>query len=345
MEQPNNKKQNRKWKNARVWLAVALAAVLIWGVCLGAEVLGIFKPSAQVTVTIENAELDAVAEKLCEQEIIESPFLFKLLVHLKGVDDRFYTATFTVDKGADYNRIINTLTYDSGYRTTNITVPEGATAEEIAKIVTATGYVTKAELDAALEEEYDYAFLEGIDRKNRLEGYLFPDTYNISNTMSAQEIVDMMLRRFSKVYTEGYSQRAAELGYSDDEILILASLIEAEAGSGNDRSRVSAVFHNRLNNPSVYPYLQSCATVQYVLGEKKLILSMEDTRIDSPYNTYRYRGLPVGPICNPGRAAIEAALYPANTDDYYFQSDAQGKIYYAETMQEHEQMKKEIQGD
>ena len=344
MEEPKRRKKRKK-KKTYVWVVFALVFVLVWGACIGAEVLGIFKPSAQVSVTVENAELDAVADALHEQKIIKSPLMFKLLAHLKGVDDRFYAATFTVDKGADYNRMINTLTYDSGYRTTNITVPEGATVEEISEIVTATGYVTQAEFDAALKEEYDYAFLEGIDRKNRLEGYLFPDTYNISNMMSAREIVDLMLKRFESVYTKSYSQRAAALGYSDDEILILASLIEAEAGTGNDRSRVSAVFHNRLNDPSVYPYLQSCASVQYVLGEKKLILSMEDTRIDSPYNTYRYPGLPVGPICNPGKAAIEAALHPAKTDDYYFQSDAQGKLYYAKTMQEHEQMKKEIQGD
>lgn len=338
----------KKPKHIQVYmlLALALAAVLMfWCIFTAVEVLGVFEASEQVSVTIVQAELDSVAKTLKEEKIIKSPFWFKLLAHLKGVEDRFYAATFTVDKGADYNRIINTLTYDSGYRTTDITVPEGATVKDIREIVAATGYVSAEEFDAALQLEYDYAFLEGIDRKNRLEGYLFPDTYNISNTMEAREIVDLMLRRFAQVYTEAYSQRAEALGYSDDEILILASLIEAEAGTGNDRSRVSAVFHNRLNNPSVYPYLQSCATVQYVLGEKKLILSMEDTRIDSPYNTYRYRGLPVGPICNPGKAAIEAALYPAKTKDYYFQSDAQGKIYYAETMQEHEQMKKEIQGD
>lgn len=340
--------KKRKYNRLCLLGLVVLAVVLLVHLSmLAADVLGIFQKGGPYTIGLSQADANVkrVSIILKEAKIIKSPFLFRTVAKLKGVDDRFYAATFTFDRGAGYNRIINTLTYDSGYRTTNITVREGATLREISEIVAATGYVTKAEFEAALEETYDYAFLENIDRENRLEGYLFPDTYNISNTMSAREIVELMLKRFAQVYTESYSERAKALGYSDDEILILASLIEAEAGSGNDRSRVSAVFHNRLNQPSVYPYLQSCATVQYVLGEKKLILSMEDTRINSPYNTYRYPGLPVGPICNPGKAAIEAALYPAKTDDYYFQSDAQGKIYYAKTMQAHEQLKKEIQGE
>lgn len=327
-----------------IMLAVAFALVLRLGV-LGLDVLGLFQSGEVVSVTLTEAQTtpEAVAKVLQAADAIESPLIFKTLVKLKGVENRFFAATFELNKGSGYNRMINTLTYDSGYRTTDITIPEGSTLKDIKRIVTATGYVTEQEFDDALKLDYDYPFLEGITRKNSLEGYLFPDTYNIANTMKASEILDLMLDRFSQVYTQKYSDRAKALGYSDDEIIILASLIEGEAGTGNDRSRVSAVFHNRLNKPHVYPYLQSCASVQYILGEKKPILSMEDTRIDSPYNTYRYSGLPIGPICNPGRAAIEAALYPANTDDYYFQSDAQGKIYYAKTMQEHERMKKEIQ--
>lgn len=334
-------KNKRKMLLALV-LVLVIAAALYLG-ALGFEVLGIAQPSRIASVAVTDARVAQVAQMLKDEGVIRSPMVFRMLVALKGAQDRFFTATFDVDAGDGYNRIINTLTYDSGYRTTNITVPEGATLKDITAIVAKTGYVTEKEFATALREDYDYSFLRGIERENPLEGYLFPDTYNISNTMSAREIVSMMLNRFSQVYTDAYSARAKKLGYSDDEILILASIIEGEAGTGNDRSRVSAVFHNRLNKPSVYPYLQSCATVQYILGEKKLILSMEDTRIDSPYNTYRYAGLPIGPICNPGRAAIEAALYPANTDDYYFQSDAKGKIYYAKTMQEHENLKRKIQ--
>ena len=340
----------KKWKYYRLCVLglVVLAAVLLVHLSvLAADVFGIFQKSGPYTIGLSQADANAkrVSVILKEAKVIKSPFLFRTVAKLKGVDDRFYAATFTFDTGDGYNAIINTLTYDSGYRTTDITVPEGSTVKDIRAIVVSTGYVTEEEFDVALAQVYDYPFLEGIERENKLEGYLFPDTYNIANTMEASEILSLMLDRFAQVYTDEYRARAEALGYTDDEILTLASLIEGEAGSQNDRTRVSAVFHNRLDRPSEFLYLQSCASVQYILGEKKPILSIADTQIDSPYNTYRYTGLPIGPICNPGKAAIEAALYPAETDDLYFQSDAEGKIYYAKTLEEHEKLKSEIQGD
>ncbi len=339
----------KKWKYYRLCMLgiILLAAVLLVHLGgLAADVFGIFQKSGPYTLGLSQADANAtrVSVILNEAKVIKSPFLFRTVAKLKGVDDRFYAATFTFDTGDGYNAIINTLTYDSGYRTTDITVPEGSTLQDIQRIVTETGYITDEEFTAALAQAYDYPFLKAVERENPLEGYLFPDTYNISNTMKASKIIELMLDRFAQVYTDTYRARAEELGYTDDEILTLASLIESEASSVNDRTKVSAVFHNRLNKPSVFPYLQSCASVQYLLGEKKPILSLADTQIDSPYNTYINQGLPIGPICNPGKAAIEAALYPADTKDYYFQSDADGKIYYAETLQQHEAMKKEIQG-
>ena len=151
-----------------------------------------------------------------------------------------------------------------------------------------------------------------------------------------------MLNRFEQIFTDDYKAAAKRAGYSVDEIVTLASVIEGEAGSDADRPLVSSVFHNRLNS-ATYPYLESCATVQYILGERKPILSNSDIRIQSPYNTYINKGLPLGPICGPGKASIEAALYPSDTDYYFFQSDAAGKLYYSKTLAEHERKKNEIQ--
>ncbi len=326
-----------------IWVIVA--AVLLRLFFLSFDVLGIWQKRGSVTVTVDAGKTGAyqVGQTLKDAGVIESPLVFSLVAKMKGADAKLHAGTYTLDASKGYNFYINTFAYDYTYRTTNITIPEGSTLADIKRIIVSTGYVSDAEFEAALEAEYDYDFLKGVDRDNPLEGYLFPDTYNISNTMSAEDMVDMMLRRFEEVFVQKYSDRAKKLGYSDDEIMILASIIECEAGSGNDRTKVSSVFHNRLNRPSTYPYLQSCATVQYVLGEKKPILSIEDTKIDSPYNTYIHKGLPIGPICNPGKAAIEAALYPADTDYLYFQSDSAGKIYYATTLQEHEAIKQKIQ--
>ena len=120
-----------------------------------------------------------------------------------------------------------------------------------------------------------------------------------------------------------------------DEVITLASIIEREAAGDEDRGKVSSVFHNRLDSKEL-PYLQSCATVQYILQERKSVLSIADTKIDSPYNTYLYKGLPPGPIAAPGLASIKAALYPEDTDYYYFVVNADGKHLFAKTLKEHE---------
>ncbi len=292
--------------------------------------------------TAQTPDSASVARLLKENDVIKYPFAFRVLSFLKGADDRYYEGDFVIKKGSGYVSIINGLTYRSNYKTTDITIKEGATLKEIASVVAKTGYVSEEEFLSALNKSYDYDFLKQVKRDNALEGYLFPDTYNISNQMSAEQIIKLMLNRFDDVFTDEYEAAAKKLGYSADEIITLASIIEAEAATEADRRLVSSVFHNRLKSKT-YPYLESCATVQYILGERKAILSNSDTKIKSPYNTYINKGLPIGPICSPGKAAIEAALYPEDTPYQFFQSDENGKIYYAKTLSEHEKIRVQIQ--
>jgi len=183
---------------------------------------------------------------------------------------------------------------------------------------------------------FDYAFLRGVPkRENRLEGYLFPDTYQFSLSEGAYSIINKMLARFDEIYTQEYRTRAKSLGMTDDEIITLASVIEREAQGDGDRKTVAGVFHNRLKNAQ-YPYLESCATVQYILKERKPVLSVADTKIDSPYNTYQNPGLPAGPIASPGQKSIEAALYPEAHNYLFFVMDSTGKHRFAETFSEHQ---------
>ena len=163
---------------------------------------------------------------------------------------------------------------------------------------------------------------------------MFPDTYQFTANMSAHDILQVMLNRFDEIYTDKYQARAAELGMTTDEVVTLASVIEREAASPDEARLVSSVFHNRLKS-SDYPYLQSCATVQYVLKERKPVLSVADTKIDSPYNTYQNKGLPVGPIASPGKSSLEAALYPADTDYLFFVVGKDGKTVFSKTYEEH----------
>ncbi len=335
----------RKRKSALIPMILAVVAVvlIVQAIFMAGDVLFGSLDKESVTITIgENPNSHSVAQTLKENHIIKYPWLFELMSNIKGADGKYYSDEFEIHKGSGYNLLINGLTYADRYRTTDITIPEGSTLKEITNIVAETGYITAEDFTAALNESYDYDFLQNIDRENPLEGYLFPDTYNISNQMSGSDIVKLMLDRFEQIFTDEYRAAAQKAGYDMDEIVTLASIIEAEAGSDADRPLVSSVFHNRLDS-TTYPYLESCATVQYILGERKPILSNSDIQIDSPYNTYINKGLPIGPICSPGKASIEAALYPADTDYYFFQSDADGKIYYSETYSEHEQIMNEIQ--
>lgn len=336
-----NNKRKQKSNLIPMILAVVAIALVVQAIFMIGDVLFGSLDTASVNITIsENADSRSVAQTLKDNHIIKYPWLYELLSNMKGANSKYYADEFEVRKGSGYIALINGLTYADRYRTTDITIPEGSTLKEIAEIVAKTGYLSAEEFTAALSENYDYDFLKGITRENPLEGYLFPDTYNISNQMSGREIVKLMLNRFDQIITDVYGDKKQK--YSIDEIVTLASVIEAEAGTDADRPLVSSVFHNRLDS-STYPYLESCATVQYILGERKPILSNSDIQIKSPYNTYINKGLPVGPICSPGKASLEAALRPADTDYYFFQSDASGKLYYSKTLAEHNRKKNEIQ--
>ena len=151
--------------------------------------------------------------------------------------------------------------------------------------------------------------------KNHLEGYLFPSTYQVAPKADEEQIITTMLNQFDTVFTDEYKARAKKLGYTENQIIIIASIIEKEAQVDEDRPKIASVIYNRLDDGM---NLQMCSTVQYILGKAKPVLSVADTKIDSPYNTYIHSGLPKGPICSPGEASIKAALYPAKTDYMYF---------------------------
>lgn len=170
--------------------------------------------------------------------------------------------------------------------------------------------------------------------ETRLEGYLFPDTYYITEEDNEISIINAMLSNFNNIYIK-YEKEFKNSRYTLHENIILASIIEKEGGNSEDFKKVSSVFHNRLKRTDNLSYLQSCATVQYLMDEKKPILSSKDIEVDSPYNTYKYPGLPVGPIASPGEEAIKSALYPENTDYLYFQNDKDGVLHFTNNYNEH----------
>ncbi len=302
------------------------------------------KDSVTLTVDCGDGTL-AVAALLKERGVIGHEKLFACYAQGKGYDMLWQQGTFTVEKGMGYQALCALLTTPQ-FASIRVTIPEGKQVRQIAEIFAKAGVCAAADfLTAANEHTFDYPFLAGIDHENPLEGYLFPDTYYFEADTDPDQVINEMLANFEeKAYLQQYINRAEELGYPFDDMIILASMVESEATTRADREKVAGVFFNRLHNPS-YTKLQSCVTVEYALGIKKSIISYADTQYDSPYNTYLYPGLPIGPICCPGIDALEATLYYAENDYYYFQSDENGKLYFAETYGEHAAVQAKVQED
>ncbi len=231
-------------------------------------------------------------------------------------------------------------------QTVRVTFPEGKTVVSIAQLLEDNKVCTRDEFILAVnsvstENEFANSIENLSDRPFALEGYLFPDTYDFYIGESAQNVLSRFLKNTSSKLTDEYKTRASEIGFSMDEIVKLASIIQTEAGVESEMKKVSSVLHNRLKSKNYLSRLQCDATYFYISdyvipyltgGSEDKELSEKMAKL---YNTYNFSGLPAGPICNPGKAAIEAALYPADTDYYYFVTDSSGNYYYSETYEQH----------
>ena len=302
------------------------------------------KVSEDIPIVVEEGEgLSKITGKLADADIIDFPLAFRLYYSLVRRSSSAQYGTHYFKKGDDYDTILRKLAQATESReTSEFLIPEGKTQADIISILSNGGLASAGDLTEAINfSSYnDLDFIKSIpERGARLEGYLFPAKYDIYVGESATSIIIRMLKKFDSVFDDMMRARAKELDMSIDEVVTLASIIQAEAGSEDEMPNISSVFHNRLKNPN-YGYLQSCATVQYTMSERRDVLTLNDIAVDNKYNTYKYPGLPTGPICNPGLAAIEAALYPADTDYYYFVSDGNGNNVFSRTYAEHNKAKK-----
>lgn len=277
--------------------------------------------------------LRETAKKLYDNGIISYEKVFYLYAKGRAEDFKFGGHVFTASMS--YGEICEQLSMPGTAKTVKLTIPEGYELRLIAQACEEAGIVTAEDfMNSAVNDVFDYDFLKDKPGVNyKLEGFLFPATYEFNYGVSAYDVIDKMLKAFDDVYTDGYSARAKELGMSDYDIITLASVIEREAADASEHKKVAGVFYNRIKDGM---NLQSCATVQYILKERKPVLSIKDTEIDSPYNTYKYSGLPVGPVASPSKSSIEAALYPESHDYYYFVAKADGKGHvFSKTFSEH----------
>ena len=281
-----------------------------------------------------------IADGLYDAGVIKSKLAFRIVSKIYGYDGKYQAGMHVLSRDYSYAQIMNVLTSKSS--STKVTVPEGYTYGQILDLLVSRGIVNEQDFVRTVNEEnFDYRFLEGLKGKdNWLEGYLFPDTYEFLQEESSKEIVDKFLRNFDDKFEDEYYIRAKQLNMSVSDIVILASIVEKEAKLPEERKKIAGVFYNRLNSDRKdMKKLQSCATIQYILlsknGTTKENLTNKDLGIDSPYNTYLNEGLPPGPICSPGKAAIEAVLYPEKSDYYFFVARGDGGHIFSRTYEEH----------
>lgn len=262
-----------------------------------------------------------------KNEIIrKNNYTFRILIKLMKLEDQLKYGEYNLSPSMNMLQILDKLVKGEVI-VYKITIPEGYTSSQIAELL---------EKNEVAEKE---AFLKLVkDSEKTPEGYLFPDTYEVPKKYGAEKMASIMLANFNQVaLVNKFTDKAEEIGFSLDEIIILASIIEKEAKFTEEKSKVSSVFHNRLKTGMK---LQSCATIQYILEEPKEKLDENDLKIESPYNTYLYKGLPPEAICNPGLDSIMAALEPEEEDYLYFVLGENGRHIFSKTYQEHLMNKK-----
>ena len=297
------------------------------------DMLSLNKESLEAEVYVgSDMSVDQVATELQTKGLIRYRRLFALFGKFFHADEKIEPGTYNLSTKLDYRALIQNMHHYTGWTgeelaTVKVTIPEGKTVMETFQILAEHGVCPYETLmECAATEVFDYSFLTDIPKGDatRLEGYLFPDTYEFYADSSPKAAICRFLDNFGDRIGDRVTEQAAAQGYSLREILTVASLIEKEAGSDLERATIASVIYNRLQSTS-YPYLQIDATIQYAMGEHKEHLTNEDLQVDSPYNTYLYPGLPPGPIANPGLASIRAALNPESTGYYFYALNKNGK--------------------
>ena len=295
------------------------------------------------------SSLSAVSKNLEAAGLIHNHTVFKYMADFMGMGQKIQSGDYELTRAMSATEILNQLISGDGKPLTmKITIIPGWTVEDVANYLVEIKVLSSADEFLSLcksGEAYNgYYFIEEVmktgtvsQRKYALEGYLSPNTYEIYTSSSADTLIKRLLTQTEAAYLSGYDERAQELGLTMDEVFTLASMIEKEA-KASDFAKVSAVFHNRLNAGMT---LGSDVTVKYASGSQKMSLNDSDLAVDSPYNTYTHKGLPVGPICNPSMDAVVAALYPdeqyvAQKYLYFCSAEPEsGKLVFSKTLEEH----------
>ena len=270
-----------------------------------------------------------VATMLENKGVITGSRKFRWLAWFRGIEKEIKAGDYSFRTGMRPSEVIEMLV-EGRYTTITVTIPEGFTVFQIARIFQEKGLGRE---EAFLALSVNPQFIQSLHIKgNSLEGFLFPDTYQFRKGMGEDAILREMAGRFKQVYSDAYRKRADELGLSQNEVITLASIIEKETSEPSERYIIGAVFHNRLKKGIP---LQSDPTVIYGIKDFNGNLTKEDLQTETPFNTYLIKGLPPQPIANPGEESIKASLYPSSDNYLYFVSKNNGTHHFSATLEEH----------
>ncbi len=334
------KRRNRTIKFFFYFLLTGFLIRLILAGCIVYGLYQFFTPlgvGAWQDVTIEKGEgVKEIAKTLEDDKLIRSAFWFEAYIWLEGKQNKFQAGQYSISPSQNINQIVDMIT--QGRVVVNdiwATIPEGFTLKQIKERLVAADLSVAGGIDKETIGSFksDYSFLAEAPSAASLEGFLFPDTYKFKKEVSEKEILQKMLDNFDAKLTQKMRDDIKGQNKTVFKIITMASIIEKEGKTAGDRKIIAGIFWNRIKDK--YP-LESDATLSYLFNDKVLRHTTEQTKVDSPYNTYKYAGLPPGPINNPGLEAIEAAIYPAQTDYYYFLTKPEtGEAVFAKTLEEH----------
>jgi UPF0755 protein len=331
-----------KPKNSkRPWIIVAIVALFIV-ICSVLFVLWYRgqvntpnkgKSTETVFIISKGQGLEAISKNLHNDNLISSPFAFQLYMKAAGQSKKIQAGEYKIPGNLNMKDLAQIITYGK-IVTTKITIPEGWDIDKIGTYLEAHTIIKKADFESAAvynSSTQKYSFLAGMKKGDSLEGFLYPDTYMLTLKPTANDVVSKMLANFDDKLTTADRAGIVKSGMTTREVVTLASIVEAEVAGTTDRKMVASVFLNRLN--AGMP-LESDATVAYSLKSGARRLTYEEVHTPTPYNTYLTAGLPKGPIGNPSIQSIEAVIFPAKSDYFYFIS-VKDKTYFARTLAEH----------
>ncbi len=349
---PKKKKRRKKGNGRLIFGLIMTALIVAVAVFCAAFVLkfardfvGIGKSSVEVVVEIPmNSGTADIADILANEGIIDSTYFFRFYSRIKGSDGTFVAGSHVLTPDMSYENIVHELQQGAvdTRESVDITFPEGIDLLDAAQKLEENNVCSASDFIREFNNSsfgFDFEKLVKVSAMKfyKMEGYLFPDTYTFYVEEDPKIVCKKIYRNFETRITPDIYARMDDLGLEFEEMLTMASMVQAEASSVYDMKHVASVFRNRLADPDNYPLLQSDPTRKYVEDVIKPNIEFPSKEMFKAYNTYEGAGLPPGPICNPGLDAINAVLYPADTDYYYFCANVDtGEVYYARTNEEHE---------